>query len=54
MEVSSEKSKIMFNSISNISGDITMNSVKLEKVTGFKYRYMGATLSKNGTSTVAV
>ena len=32
-EVSTEKSKIMTNSINNISADISMNSQKLEEVT---------------------
>ena len=37
MEVSTEKRKVMTNSISNISADISMNSQKLEEVTSFKY-----------------
>ena len=45
MEVTTEKSKIMTSSTSNIGADNT-NGQKLE-VTSFKY--LGATLCKNGT-----
>ena len=48
MEVSTDKSKIMVNT----SANITMNSKKLVEVTSFKY--LGATLSKDGTSTTEV
>ena len=46
VEVSTEKSKIMTNSINNIGAGISMNSQKLEEVTSFKY--LGATLCKHG------
>ena len=36
MEVSTEKSKIMTNSMNNISADISMNGQKLVEVTSFK------------------
>ena len=36
MEVSTEKSKIMTNSINNISADINMKSQKLDGVTSFE------------------
>ena len=52
MEVSTEKSKIMTNSTNNISADISMNGQKLEEPTSFKY--LGATLCKNGTCSVEV
>ena len=52
MEVSSEKSKVLVNSTSNISANITMNGEPLEEVTSFKY--LGATLSKDGTCTAEV
>ncbi|XP_052232178.1 uncharacterized protein LOC127845354 [Dreissena polymorpha] len=52
IEVSTEKSKILANSTTNTSADITMNGKKLEEVTSFKY--MGATISKDGTSTAEV
>ena len=37
MEVSTEESKTMTNSMNNISADISMNGQKLEEVTSFKY-----------------
>ena len=52
MEVSTENSKIITNSMSNISADISMNGQKLEEPTSFKY--LGATLCKNGTCSVEV
>ena len=36
-DVSTEKSKIMTNSVNNIRTDISMNGQKLEEVTSFKY-----------------
>ncbi|KAH3880579.1 hypothetical protein DPMN_004496 [Dreissena polymorpha] len=47
-----EKSKIMVNSTTNTSANITMNGEKLEEVASFKF--LGATLSKNITSTADV
>ena len=52
VEVSTEKSKIMTNSMNNISTDISMKSLKLEEVTSFKY--LGATLCKDGTCSAEV
>ena len=52
MEVSTEKNKIMTNSTSNISADISMNGQNLEEVTSF--RYLGATLYKDGTRSAEV
>ena len=52
MEVSIEKSKVMTNSMNNISADVSMNSQKLEKVTSFKYQ--GATPCKNGTCSAEI
>ena len=52
MEVSTEKSKVMVNSTTNISANITMNGDPLEEVTSFKY--LGATLSKDGTCTAEI
>ena len=52
MEVNTEKSTIMTNSINNISADISMDSQKLEKVTSFKY--LGATLCKDGMCSAEV
>ena len=46
MEISTEKDKIMTNSMNNISADISMNGQKLEEMTCFKY--LGATLCKDG------
>ena len=37
MEVSTEKSKVVTNSIHNMSADISINGQKLEEVTSFKY-----------------
>ena len=48
MEVSSEKSKVMVNSIdTNASADIVMNGQKLEEVDSF--RYLGALITKDGS-----
>ena len=47
-----EKPKIMVNSTTNTSTNITMNGEKLEEVASFKY--LGATLSKDFTSTADV
>ena len=44
MEVGTEKSKIMTNSMIDISTDISMNGQKLNDVTSLKY--LGATLCK--------
>ena len=52
MEVSTEKSKIMVNSTTNTSADITMNGEKLEEVTSFNN--LRATLSKDCTCTAEV
>ena len=52
MEVSIKNSKILTNSINNISADISMNGQKLEEVTSFKY--LGATLCKDGTCSAEV
>ena len=52
MEVSTEKNKIMTNSTSNISADISMNGQNFEEVTSFKY--LGATLYKDGTRSAEV
>ena len=50
MEVSSEKSKVLVNSTNqNTPIDITMDGQNLEEVDSFKY--IGSTLSKDGTST---
>jgi len=49
MEISTEKSKVMTNSKNNINAEIFMNGKKLEEVDSFKY--LGATLTKDGTST---
>ena len=51
MEVSTENSKIMTNSMNNISADI-VNSHKSEEVTSFEY--LGATLCKDGTCSAEV
>ena len=42
-----KKSKIMTNSMNNVSVNISMNGQKLKEVTSFKYT--GATFFKNGT-----
>ena len=47
MEVSTEKSKIVTNSMNNITADIGMNGRKLEEVNSFMY--LGATLCKDDT-----
>ena len=47
MEVSTEKSKIMTNSMNNISANISMKGQKLEEVTSFKY--LGVILYMDGT-----
>ncbi|KAH3880590.1 hypothetical protein DPMN_004507 [Dreissena polymorpha] len=47
-----EKSKIMVNSTTNTSANITMNGEKLEEVTSFKY--LGASLPKDITRTADV
>ena len=54
MEVSTEKSKITANSMNNISADICMkmNSQNLEEVASFKY--LGATMCKDGTCSAEV
>ena len=52
MEVSTEKSKIMINSTTNTTANITMNGETLEEVTNFKY--LGATLSSDGTCTAEI
>ena len=52
MEVSTEKSKIMTNSMNNISADISMNGQKLEEMTSFKC--LAATLCKDGTCSAEV
>ena len=52
MEVSTEKSKIMTNSMKDISADISRKGQKLEEVTSFKH--VGATLCKDGTHSADV
>ena len=52
LEVSTEKSKIMVNSMTNTSAEIAMNGEKLVEMTSFKY--LSATLPKDGTSTAVV
>ena len=52
MDVSTEKSKIMTNSINNIRADISMNGETLEEVTSFKY--LGITLCKDGTCSAEI
>ena len=52
MEVSTEKSKTMTNCTNSLSADMTMKGQQLEEVTSFKY--LGATLSKDGTSSTEV
>ena len=51
MGISTEKSKIMINSMNNISADISMNSQKLE-VTRFKY--LGVILCEDSTCSAEV
>ena len=52
LEVSTEKSKIMTNSVNDISADISMNGQKLEEVNSF--RYLGATPCKDATCSAEV
>ena len=52
MEVGTEKSKIMTNSMNNISIIISMTGQELGEVTSFKY--LGATLCKDGTCSAEV
>lgn len=53
MEVSTEKSKVMVNSVLPATcANITMNGEQLEEVNSFKY--LGAILSKDGTCTAEV
>ena len=52
MEVSTEKSKIMTNSMNNISADISINGQKLEEVT--RPKYLGAIQCKDGTCSAEV
>ena len=52
MEISTAKSKTMVNSTKNINANITMDGEQLEEVDSFKY--LGATLSKDGTSNTEV
>ena len=47
MKASTEKSKIMTNSMNNISANISMKGQKLEEVTSFKY--LGVILYMDGT-----
>ena len=51
MEVSTEKRKIMTKSTNNISADISMNGLKLQVIS---FKYLGATLSKDGTCSAQV
>ena len=52
MEVGTEKSKVMTNSMNNISADISMNGQKLEEV--IRFQYLGVTLCKDGTCSADV
>ena len=52
MEVVTEKSKIMTNSMKSISAGNSMNGQKLEEVTSFKY--LGETLCKDGTCSAEI
>ena len=52
MDVSTEKSKIMINGTNNYSADIHMCGKKLKEVQ--KFRYLGLTLSKDGSSSAEV
>ena len=52
MEVSSEKSKVMVNSATTNDASITMDDEPLESVP--KFKYLGATLHEDGSSTVEV
>ncbi|XP_058618392.1 uncharacterized protein LOC131531574 [Onychostoma macrolepis] len=51
-EISTEKSKVMVNSIKSTTTNIIMRGHKLEEVEGFKY--LGATLSKDGSGTAEI
>ena len=48
MEISTEKSKVMINSVNDIHANIIMNGENLEEVSQFKY--LVATLTKDVTS----
>ena len=52
IEISSEKSKVMVNSVGNTTVQISMNGQQLEEVMAFKY--LGATLTKDGRSTAEI
>ena len=52
MEISTEKSQILVNSNAESNTSITVGNEKLKEVTTFKY--LGVTLSKDGTSTVEI
>ena len=52
MEVSTEKRKVMTNSISNISEDISMDGQKSEELTSLKY--LGKNPCKDGTCSAEV
>lgn len=52
MEVSTEKSKVLVNSTTNTHAEIYMNGQQLEEVDAFKY--LGATLTKDGRSTIEI
>ena len=52
MEISAEKSKVMVNSREDRTASITMDGKPLEAVDRFKY--LGATLSSDGTSTAEI
>lgn len=47
-----KKSKVMVNSVNNISADIAMNDQQLEVVTAVKY--LGSTLNKGGKATADI
>ena len=52
MEVSCEKRKVIVNSANNTAAQITMNGQQLEEVDACKY--LGATLTKDGRSTIEI
>ncbi|GFR80946.1 hypothetical protein ElyMa_002328500 [Elysia marginata] len=52
IEVSTEKSKVKVNSLTNISSNVTTNGEPLKEVTNFKY--LGATQSKDASCTTEV
>ena len=52
MDVSTEKGKVMTNSMNTISAGISMKVQKLEEVTSFKY--LRATLCKDGTCSAKI